>query len=48
MEKNKITLVPKIGTIFYDETIDNLCRNIYGKPRRVRPQLGEIPAYAKK
>lgn len=32
----------------YDETIDNLCRNIYGKPRRVRPQLGEIPAYAKK
>lgn len=23
MEKNKITLVPKIGTIFYDETIDN-------------------------
>lgn len=23
MENNKITLVPKIGTIFYDETIDN-------------------------
>ena len=32
----------------YDETIDNLCRDIYGKPRRVRPQLGEIPDYAKK
>lgn len=31
----------------YDETIDNLCRDIYGKPRRVRPQLGEIPDYAK-
>lgn len=31
----------------YDENIDNLCRDIYGKPRRVRPQLGEIPDYAK-
>lgn len=31
----------------YDKTIDNLCRDIYGKPRRVRPQLGEIPDYAK-
>ena len=30
----------------YDENIDNLCRDIYGK-RRVRPQLGEIPDYAK-
>lgn len=31
----------------YDENIDNLCRDIYGKPRRVRPQLGEIPDYVK-
>lgn len=31
----------------YDETIDTLCRDIYGKPRRVRPQLGGIPDYAK-
>lgn len=31
----------------YDEIIDNLCRDIYGKPRRVRPQLGDIPDYAK-
>lgn len=31
----------------YDEALDNLCRDIYGKPRHIRPQLGKIPDYAK-
>lgn len=31
----------------YDDNFENLCRDIYSKPRRPRPVLGEIPDYAK-
>lgn len=31
----------------YDRELDSLCRAIYGKPLHKRPQLGEIPEYAK-
>ena len=31
----------------YAEVLDNLCRDIYGKPRRSRLVLGAIPDYAK-
>lgn len=31
----------------YTTALDDLCRDIYGKPRRSRPQLGDIPNYAK-
>lgn len=32
----------------YDKELESLCRAIYGKPLHKRPQLGEIPDYAKK
>lgn len=31
----------------YDKELESLCRAIYGKPLHKRPQLGEIPDYAK-
>lgn len=31
----------------YNDSFDNLCRDIYGQPRRPRPKLGDIPEYAK-
>lgn len=31
----------------YDKELESLCRAIYGKPLHKRPQLGEIPYYAK-
>lgn len=31
----------------YGKMLEELCRDIYGKPRRQRPKLGDIPDYAK-
>lgn len=31
----------------YTTILDDLCRDIYGQPRRPRPKLGDIPDYAK-
>ena len=31
----------------YTTILDDLCRDIYGQPRRPRPKLGEVPDYAK-
>ena len=31
----------------YTTTLDDLCRDIYGQPRRPRPKLGDVPDYAK-
>ena len=31
----------------YLQTLDDLCRDIYGRPRLARPKLGDIPDYAK-
>lgn len=31
----------------YTTLLDDLCRDIYGQPRRPRPKLGDIPDYAK-
>lgn len=31
----------------YTTILDDLCRDIYGQPRRPRPKLGDVPDYAK-
>ncbi len=31
----------------YKDSLEDLCHDIYGKPRRSRPKLGEIPNYVK-